>query len=86
MTLSNITSELHNNKALISFSSSVPDSGRVAAATGTNASAAIQRPHYTGLLNATSVIWRTEGVKGFYKGVTPNLWGAGTAWGLYFFL
>lgn len=60
----------------------VPDTGRVPTAAG--AAAAVQRPHYNGLGDATTAIWRTEGVKGFYKGVTPNLWGAGAAWGLYF--
>uniref|UniRef100_A0A2P2HX81 Solute carrier family 25 member 32 n=3 Tax=Hirondellea gigas TaxID=1518452 RepID=A0A2P2HX81_9CRUS len=59
----------------------VPDTGRVP----TNGlTAAVQRPHYNGLSDATVAIWKTEGIKGFYKGVTPNLWGAGTSWGLYF--
>ena len=33
----------------------------------------------------TSVL-RDEGVPGLYRGVTPNMWGAGAAWGLYFML
>lgn len=44
------------------------------------------RPQYTGLFDAISSITRTEGVRGLYRGVTPNLWGAGCAWGSYFFL
>lgn len=65
----------------------MPDTGRLpAGAVGAAAAAAVQRPHYNGLGDATTAIWRTEGVKGFYKGVTPNLWGAGAAWGLYFLL
>jgi solute carrier family 25, member 38 len=28
---------------------------------------------YTGMLNAVSVIYRTEGVKGYYKGLTPSI-------------
>ena len=27
-----------------------------------------------------------EGLKGLYQGVTPNVWGAGSSWGLYFLL
>lgn len=43
------------------------------------------RPQYTGLFHALSSITRTEGYKGLYRGVAPNLWGAGCAWGSYFF-
>ncbi|XP_075585469.1 solute carrier family 25 member 32 isoform X2 [Dermatophagoides farinae] len=42
------------------------------------------RPQYSGLINAVTTIFRQEGVRGFYRGVTPNCWGAGTSWGLYF--
>ncbi|XP_040582258.1 solute carrier family 25 member 32 isoform X2 [Lepeophtheirus salmonis] len=42
------------------------------------------RPKYLGLRHAISSIFKQEGLKGFYKGVTPNIAGAGTAWGLYF--
>jgi solute carrier family 25 folate transporter 32 len=42
------------------------------------------RPQYTGLRHACRSIFKQEGVKGFYKGVTPNVAGAGTAWGFYF--
>lgn len=45
-----------------------------------------QRPHYAGLSSAVRSIAGTEGgVRGLYAGVTPNLVGAGSAWGLYFF-
>lgn len=30
-------------------------------------------------------VWQQEGVRGLYQGVTPNIWGAGASWGLYFF-
>nr|XP_027196507.1 mitochondrial folate transporter/carrier-like isoform X1 [Dermatophagoides pteronyssinus] len=42
------------------------------------------RPQYSGLVNAVKTIFRSEGIRGFYRGVTPNCWGAGTSWGLYF--
>lgn len=42
------------------------------------------KPHYTGLMQAMVQIFRHEGIKGLYRGVTPNVWGAGSAWGLYF--
>lgn len=45
-----------------------------------------KRPQYTGLRNAVKVIFKQEGVKGLYRGVTPNVAGAGTAWGFYFLL
>ena len=46
----------------------------------------VTRPKYTGLTNAVTTIFRQEGIKGFYRGVTPNIWGAGASWGLYFLL
>lgn len=42
------------------------------------------RPQYTGLWNAAVTIVRTNGARGLYQGVTPNVWGAGASWGLYF--
>lgn len=45
---------------------------------------AAQRPQYTGIINAAASIFRQNGVRGLYQGVTPNLWGAGASWGLYF--
>ncbi|XP_026821863.1 mitochondrial folate transporter/carrier isoform X1 [Rhopalosiphum maidis] len=41
-------------------------------------------PNYAGLGNAVTTIFRQEGIKGLYKGVTPNVWGSGSAWGFYF--
>ncbi|KAL1464849.1 hypothetical protein WDU94_004460 [Cyamophila willieti] len=41
-------------------------------------------PNYNNLSNAVHTIFRQEGVRGLYKGVTPNIWGSGSAWGLYF--
>lgn len=41
-------------------------------------------PKYTGIVNAFSTIFKKEGIRGLYRGVTPNVWGAGTSWGLYF--
>ncbi|XP_065183787.1 solute carrier family 25 member 32-like [Sycon ciliatum] len=40
---------------------------------------------YNGLWDALRTIHREDGFKGLYKGVSPNMWGAGAAWGLYFF-
>ncbi|XP_066957835.1 solute carrier family 25 member 32 [Macrobrachium rosenbergii] len=45
---------------------------------------ASSKPHYTGLTQAIAQIFRHEGIRGLYRGVTPNVWGAGSAWGLYF--
>jgi len=42
------------------------------------------KKNYRNISNAFSTIVREEGVRGLYKGVTPNCLGAGTAWGLYF--
>ncbi|XP_046674381.1 mitochondrial folate transporter/carrier [Homalodisca vitripennis] len=41
-------------------------------------------PQYHGLRNAVITIFQQEGLKGLYKGVTPNVWGSGSAWGFYF--
>lgn len=41
-------------------------------------------PQYRGLSGAFLTIFRQEGFKGLYKGVTPNIWGSGSAWGFYF--
>jgi len=41
-------------------------------------------PQYRGLGNAFCTIFRQEGLRGLYKGVTPNVWGSGSSWGLYF--
>lgn len=42
------------------------------------------RPTYIGLRNAFVKIVRSDGVRGLYAGISPNLTGAGAAWGLYF--
>ncbi|GFU58098.1 hypothetical protein NPIL_295721 [Nephila pilipes] len=44
----------------------------------------ITRPNYQGLGNAVTTIIKEEGIQGLYRGVTPNCWGAGASWGLYF--
>ncbi|GFS34468.1 hypothetical protein TNIN_397712 [Trichonephila inaurata madagascariensis] len=44
----------------------------------------VTRPHYQGLGNAVTTIIKEEGFQGLYRGVTPNCWGAGASWGLYF--
>ena len=41
------------------------------------------RPSY---LPSVVKIVRTEGLRGLYQGVTPNIIGAGSAWGFYFLL
>lgn len=45
---------------------------------------ATDRPQYRGVVNAFSTITKNEGIRGLYQGVTPNVWGAGASWGLYF--
>ncbi|XP_050456204.1 mitochondrial folate transporter/carrier [Cataglyphis hispanica] len=42
-------------------------------------------PRYNGLRNAIVQIVKTEGVRGLYRGVTPNILGSGSSWGFYFF-
>ncbi|KAL5014678.1 hypothetical protein ScPMuIL_008948 [Solemya velum] len=43
------------------------------------------RPQYNGMIDALKTIARSNGFVGLYKGVTPNVWGTGASWGLYFF-
>lgn len=43
------------------------------------------RPKYNGMLHCMKNVWQQEGLRGLYQGVTPNVWGAGASWGLYFF-
>ncbi|KAM6349473.1 solute carrier family 25 member 32 [Podargus strigoides] len=43
------------------------------------------RPKYNGILHCMSTVWKHEGLRGLYQGVTPNILGAGASWGLYFF-
>ncbi|KAI8732404.1 mitochondrial folate transporter/carrier [Biomphalaria glabrata] len=47
--------------------------------------AAVLRPQYRGVIDAFRSIVHSEGWKGLYRGVTPNVTGAGLSWGLYFF-
>ncbi|KAG9279538.1 solute carrier family 25 member 32a [Astyanax mexicanus] len=42
------------------------------------------RPQYEGMMHCMRSIWQVEGIRGLYQGVTPNIWGAGASWGLYF--
>lgn len=44
------------------------------------------RPQYDGMVHCMKTIWKLEGIRGLYQGVTPNIWGAGASWGLYFLL
>lgn len=44
------------------------------------------RPKYNGILHCMKSVWKQEGLRGLYQGVTPNIWGAGASWGLYFLL
>ncbi|KFM83302.1 Mitochondrial folate transporter/carrier, partial [Stegodyphus mimosarum] len=44
----------------------------------------LTRPNYHGLGNAVTTIIKEEGIRGLYRGVTPNCWGAGASWGFYF--
>lgn len=39
---------------------------------------------YNGIGNAFATIFQQDGLRGLYRGATPNLWGAGSSWGLYF--
>ncbi|XP_066584777.1 solute carrier family 25 member 32 [Prorops nasuta] len=41
-------------------------------------------PKYDGLKSAVKEILRSEGIRGLYRGVTPNILGSGSSWGLYF--
>ncbi|XP_053736501.1 mitochondrial folate transporter/carrier-like [Synchiropus splendidus] len=43
------------------------------------------RPKYGGMVHCMKSVWKQEGLRGLYQGVTPNVWGAGASWGLYFF-
>ncbi|XP_062394845.1 solute carrier family 25 member 32-like [Sardina pilchardus] len=43
------------------------------------------RPKYNGIVSCMKSVWHQEGLRGLYQGVTPNIWGAGASWGLYFF-
>ncbi|VDN09739.1 unnamed protein product [Dibothriocephalus latus] len=51
---------------------------------GTGAVAA--RPRSTRLIGTLSEVYKARGPLGLYQGITPNLLGAASAWGLYFFI
>ncbi|XP_034554616.1 mitochondrial folate transporter/carrier-like [Notolabrus celidotus] len=42
------------------------------------------RPRYSSIMHCMKSVWQQEGLRGLYQGVTPNVWGAGASWGLYF--
>nr|CAB3266179.1 mitochondrial folate transporter/carrier [Phallusia mammillata] len=44
------------------------------------------RPQYNSMWDLTKSVWKKQGFRGLYAGVTPNIIGAGMSWGLYFFL
>ena len=39
-----------------------------------------------GIRGVVKSLYREDGVRGLYRGVTPNVVGAGLSWGFYFFL
>ncbi|KAL1493290.1 hypothetical protein ABEB36_011373 [Hypothenemus hampei] len=41
-------------------------------------------PQYNSLFSAFNTVVQQEGFRGLYRGVTPNVWGSGSAWGFYF--
>lgn len=43
------------------------------------------RPTYKGIVDCSRQLYRSSGVRVFYQGVVPNIWGAGLSWGFYFF-
>jgi len=45
----------------------------------------VNRVEFTSLRAGVAGIWRSEGARGFYRGVIPAMWGSGAAWGLYFY-
>lgn len=42
-------------------------------------------PRYGGLVSGIQDIVKTEGIRGLYRGVSPNMLGSGASWGLYLF-
>uniref|UniRef100_A0A7E4VWB1 Mitochondrial folate transporter/carrier n=1 Tax=Panagrellus redivivus TaxID=6233 RepID=A0A7E4VWB1_PANRE len=42
------------------------------------------RPQYSSYLDATRKIFRAEGIRGLYQGLSPNLLASPIAWGLFF--
>lgn len=69
-----INIRIYSTHMLLFSSSLIANDGRTVA------------PQYRGLSSAFTTIFRQEGFRGLYKGVTPNAWGSGSAWGFYFLL
>ncbi|BHF65472.1 hypothetical protein SprV_0200848300 [Sparganum proliferum] len=44
------------------------------------------RPRSTRLIGTLSEVYKARGFLGLYQGITPNLLGSASAWGLYFFI
>ncbi|CAJ0633646.1 17938_t:CDS:2 [Entrophospora sp. SA101] len=44
-----------------------------------------QRHQFGATFKTMNIIWRKYGLKGLYRGVSPNFTGATTSWGLYFY-
>lgn len=40
---------------------------------------------YSSVFGAVKDIWKTEGIRGFYRGMVASAWGSGMSWGLYFY-
>lgn len=45
----------------------------------------VTTPKYMSIAGGLRSIYKQEGARGLYRGVTPNLIGSGSSWGLYFF-
>ncbi|XP_003744741.1 mitochondrial folate transporter/carrier [Galendromus occidentalis] len=43
------------------------------------------RPYYHGIKNAIKTIYKEEGIRGMYRGVTASCISAGASWGFYFY-
>lgn len=43
------------------------------------------RPQYRSIWHCATEVFKADGVRGLYRGVTPNIVGNGLAWGFYFF-
>jgi len=44
------------------------------------------RIRYRGFVDACKTIWKSEGIKGFYLGLSPSVLGNGISWGSCFFI
>lgn len=53
---------------------------------GTASAVLPARPKYEGIANALITIGKSNGVRGLYQGVAPNMCGSGVAWGFYFMM